>query len=120
MRGLVLALALLMGGCSAFHEKPLPPSEATKIDVDIRWVETADDIPLPAIVKRDAEGYAVWVDINKKRKCTIWAVKPYNADDFKHLNTLGHELLHCTDGHYHGRTRDMNGSEMLRQITDRP
>lgn len=119
MRGLVLALVLLMSGCSVFHEKPLPPSEATKIDLDIRWVDTAEDIPIPNMV-REGEGYTTWVDITEKRKCVIWVVKPYNADDFKHLNTLGHELLHCTDGHYHGRTRDKNGSEMLKEITDRP
>ena len=120
MRAIIIMIAVLLGGCSAFHEKPLPPSEATEVLLDVRWVESVDDIPIPYVARRDVEGYTVWVDINDKRKCTIWAVKPYNADDFKHLNTLGHELLHCTDGHYHGRTRDKNGSEMLREITDRP
>ena len=110
-RGDWIAIAIsfmFLSGCSAFHEKPLPPSEATHIDLDVVWVETESD--LPGYIS-EASGAAVYFDIDDKRYCTIYAIKPYNLDDFKHLNTLGHELLHCTDGNFHNPVYDKNSIE---------
>ena len=97
---------MFLSGCSAFHEKPLPPSEAKHIDLDVVWVESVKD--MPTYMDETVQGRAVYFDIDGMRHCTIYAIKPYNLDDFKHLNTLGHELLHCTDGKFHNPVYDKN------------
>ena len=120
MRYLFL-IALFVTGCTSFHEKPLPESDTTSLIVEIVWVESDSDFPLRNAYREDQRGLAVYADgFDGKRWCKIYAYKPYGVDDFKHLNTLGHELLHCTDGRYHGVERRKNGSEILEEIMDRP
>ena len=95
----LLPIVLLLSGCSAFHEKPLPPSEATDVRLQVSWVDSVADIP--KTYNADVNGAAVWFDSDGKRYCTIYMVKPYGLDDFKGLQTLGHEALHCTEGTFH-------------------
>jgi hypothetical protein len=99
MRPIILSLALILGGCSAFHEKPLPPSEATDVRLQVSWVDSVADIP--KTTSTDVNGTAVYFDVDGQRYCTIYMVKPYNLNDFKGLQTLAHEVLHCTDGRFH-------------------
>ena len=98
-------LVLLLSGCSAFHEKPLPASEATHIDLHVIWVDSAGDIPSYI---GEANGAAVYYDVGGQRYCTVYAFKPHNLDDFRALQTLGHEVLHCTDGEFHNPVFDKN------------
>jgi hypothetical protein len=37
--------------------------------------------------------------------CVIIAPHPRSAKDYERLVTLGHELVHCFDGEYHGKGR---------------
>ena len=115
--GIVL-VCIALTGC--IHEKPLPASQSTEFNVTIQWVESESEIPVDARNYRgDVDGYSVWFDRGGTRHCIIYAYKPYNVDDFNNLNSLGHELLHCTDGHYHGRTRDKNGIEYKEGVLNR-
>jgi len=34
-------------------------------------------------------------------KCAVWAFKPEGEHDYRYLQTLGHEVLHCFKGNYH-------------------
>ena len=110
----LLIMSLFLTGCSAFHEKPLPPSESTNILLDVVWVDSIKEIPRTG--KRDARGAAIWQAVKGQRKCTIYAFKPYNLDDFKGLQVLGHELLHCTDGNFHSPVNDKNFLEERRRM----
>ncbi len=47
-------------------------------------------------------GFAVWADPgNKPYWCRIHAVKPTRVKNDEKMDTLGHELLHCTIGTFH-------------------
>ena len=105
---------MFLSGCSAFHEKPLPPSEFTDLIVDVNWVDSYDDIPRYA--SEHVGGAAIYYEVDGKRYCSIYTVKPYNAGDFENLNTLGHELLHCTDGNFHNPVYDKNSREDRRDM----
>lgn len=123
MRYLIM-LALLMSGCTVFHEKPLPPSEATHVDLQVVWVDSYSD--LPGYIQDSATlvtGAAIYYDVediegDMKRHCTVWVIKPYNINDFKNLQSLGHEVLHCTDGKYHGRDGSAMAHEEFRERID--
>lgn len=120
---ILLATLLAFSGCGSFHEKPLPASEATHINLTVKWVDHEADIP--GYIKdsiRNTGGAAIYFDVEPvnaefpRRHCTIYMLKPYGDSDFKALGIAGHELLHCTDGEYHGRYRDMNGAELMGEM----
>jgi len=47
-------------------------------------------------------GFAVWANPgNKPYWCRIHAVKPTRVKNDEKMDTLGHELLHCTIGTFH-------------------
>ena len=47
-------------------------------------------------------GFAVWADPGRKPYwCRIHAVKPTSVKNSDKMDTLGHELLHCTIGTFH-------------------
>lgn len=96
---ITVILTLSVFGCSAFHEKPLPVSEATDVKLQVQWVDSRAD--LPKTYNADVNGTAVWFDANGQRYCTIYMIKPYGLNDFQGLQTLGHEVLHCTEGRFH-------------------
>lgn len=99
MKVIIIMIAVLLGGCSAFHEKPLPPSEATDVRLQVVWVESINDIPRTS--SADVNGTAIFFDVDGQRYCTIYLLKPYGLSDYARLNTLAHEVLHCTDGAFH-------------------
>ena len=109
----LLIMSLFLSGCSVFHEKPLPASEATHIDLHVIWVDSAGDIPSYI---GEANGAAVYYDVGGQRYCTVYAFKPHSLDDFRALQTLGHEVLHCTDGKFHNPVFDRNKLKMRREM----
>lgn len=112
MRTIIVAIAILIGGCSAFHEKPLPPSEATDVRLQVAWVDSIADIP--KTYNADVNGASVWFDVSDQRYCTIYMIKPYGLNDFAGLQTLGHEVLHCTEGAFHNPGYSNFGAEEAR------
>lgn len=101
----------MMSGC--IHEKPLSASQATDIILTVKWVHSEYEIPRNNNDWRTTTvGAAEYFDLDGKRYCTVYLFKPYNDNDFKALNTLGHEILHCTDGAYHGRYKSTHDDAM--------
>jgi hypothetical protein len=59
----------------------------------------------------DVRGCARWSEPAAQggpRICSIYAPAPRNERDLERFATLGHELMHCFDGHWHDRWGRMN------------
>ena len=48
-------------------------------------------------------GCSKWREVDGQRTCTIYSQAPRNEADVQRFATLGHELMHCTDGNWHDR-----------------
>jgi hypothetical protein len=59
-------------------------------------------------------GCSKWSEAGGQRTCTIYASTPRDERDKERFATLGHELMHCTDGAWHDRWGRMN-DERVRQ-----
>jgi hypothetical protein len=110
MRTAVLAAAFLAGCAST----PQPAPER----VAVVW-KRVDDVQAtcqkvsgrPEIFK--LRGCSTWTETDRtgERICSIYAPAPASERDTQAFATLGHELLHCFDGHWHDRWGRMNEPE---------
>jgi len=110
MRSALLAAAFL----TACASTPEPAPER----VAVVW-ERVDDVQgtcqkvsgRPELFK--LRGCSTWTatDSTGQRICSIYAPAPASERDTQALATLGHELLHCFDGHWHDRWGRMNEPE---------
>ena len=48
-------------------------------------------------------GCSKWRADGGQRTCTIYAPAPRDERDKERFATLGHELMHCTDGNWHDK-----------------
>jgi len=66
-------------------------------------------------------GCSKWREDGGRRTCTIYAQAPRDERDKERFATLGHELMHCTDGNWHDKWGRMT-DERVRQArkTDEP
>jgi hypothetical protein len=48
-------------------------------------------------------GCSKWREASGQRTCTIYAPAPRDERDRERFATLGHELMHCTDGNWHDK-----------------
>ena len=105
MRSALLAAAFLAACAST------PPPER----VAVLW-QRVDDVQAtcqklsgrPEIFK--LRGCSTWTETDNsgQRICSIYAPAPTSERDTQAFATLGHELLHCFDGHWHDRWGHMN------------
>ena len=111
MRALAL-LVFVLAGCAAVKDEPSTP-------VHIVW-QKVDDVQAAcegASGKREMFrilGCSKWREDGGQRTCTIYAQSPRNETDTQRFATLGHELMHCTDGNWHDRWGRMT-DERVRQ-----
>ena len=59
-------------------------------------------------------GCSKWRAEGGQRTCTIYAPAPRDERDTQRFATLGHELMHCTDGNWHDKWGRMT-DERVRQ-----
>ena len=110
MRAVALAAAFL----AACASTPRPAPER----VAVLW-QRVDDVQgtcqkvsgRPEIFK--LRGCSTWTqtDTTGQRTCSIYAPAPTSERDTQAFATLGHELLHCFDGHWHDRWGRMSEPE---------
>ena len=111
MRAFFLLLVFLAGCASVKDEAPTP--------VHIVW-NRVDDVQAAcegASGKRELFrilGCSKWREEGGQRTCTIYAPLPRDERDKERFATLGHELMHCTDGNWHDRWGRMS-DERVRQ-----
>jgi len=108
MRCLALAAALL-GACAS------PPRPAIE-PVVVVWNRVDDIQATCSQVSGRKElfrlrGCSTWSESAGSRTCAIYASPPKSEMDTQAFATLGHELMHCFDGHWHDRWGGMNGPE---------
>jgi hypothetical protein len=105
-------MLFLTASCSAVKDEPSTP-------VHIVWSHV-DDVQAAC---EDASGRrelfrilgcSKWREQGGQRTCTIYAPVPRSESDLQRFATLGHELMHCTDGAWHDRWGRMT-DEKVRQ-----
>lgn len=93
MRKFLLLLALFIGGCASFEERPLKVGTDTRYIILIRAYDTREEC------SRLSTSPPGWRPIAcatlRPTDCTI-RMQPDATDD-----TLGHEVRHCFDGDWH-------------------
>jgi len=105
-------VGLLLAGCAAVKEEPATP-------VHVVW-QKVDDVQAAcesASGKRELFrilGCSKWREAGGQRTCTIYAPAPRDERDRERFATLGHELMHCTDGNWHDKWGRMT-DERVRQ-----
>ena len=87
----------LLVGCVA--SEPLPKSYQNQFDLTVNW---EDNPTLSAPKELEQLGELNGYTAVGKGECIITAKKPTGEGDYPALETLGHELFHCTDQNYHG------------------
>lgn len=112
-RVLPLAAVLVLTGCAAMQHSipvseldsftPLPESQRVLNRVRVRW-ELRDDVSEVCMKKVGSVGGAQKV-MAKPIACAVWHVPTqecviYTGKQVAHV-TLGHELRHCFEGHFH-------------------
>ena len=92
-------LFLFLAACATVQDEPA---------VQVVWQKVDD----PNATCRDISGRrelfriagcSKWSEAGKQRTCTIYAATPRDERDKERFATLGHELMHCTDGAWHDR-----------------
>ena len=102
-RCLALVAGLLLSGCAGQAIEPIP--QEGSVTRRITWVIAGDPaeqcakVSRPLLMVGKALGCADWKDPNN---CVIYLRAPRNADDRRGIETLGHEVLHCFAGRFHG------------------
>jgi hypothetical protein len=109
---LFVLVFLVLAGCATVKDDPSAP-------VQIVWQKVDDVHATCEEVSGRREifrimGCSKWRDVGGQRTCTIYAQTPRNETDVQRFATLGHELMHCTDGNWHDRWGRMN-DEKVRQ-----
>ena len=112
MRFVVLLIAIALAGCSTVKSEADAP-------VQIVWQKVDDAHAACEEVSGRREifrimGCSKWRDVGGQRTCTIYAQTPRTEADVQRFATLGHELMHCTDGNWHDRWGRMT-DEKVRQ-----
>ena len=96
-----LLTALALAGCSTVNEEASTPVHVVWQNVDD--VQAAcEEISGRREVFRIL-GCSKWRDVAGQRTCTIYARAPRDERDVQRFATLGHELMHCTDGNWHDK-----------------
>ena len=112
MRVVVFLMAMALAGCSTVKNEADAP-------VQIVWQKVDDVHAACEEISGRREifrimGCSKWREAGGQRTCTIYAQAPRNESDVQRFATLGHELMHCTDGNWHDRWGRMN-DEKVRQ-----
>lgn len=99
MKRALVVLTLALAGCAA-----TPVADHA---VSVRWVKVSQPNSVcralaPRTVFFVIKGCAVWT----ADSCTIYARDARGVHDRDALTTLGHELKHCFDGHWHDQYGD--------------
>ncbi len=116
MRILLLLAFLLVAGCATTKDEASTP-------VHIVW-NKVDDVQAAcegASGRREIFrilGCSKWRAEGGQRTCTIYAPAPRDERDKERFATLGHELMHCTDGNWHDKWGRMS-DERVRQAKAR-
>ena len=101
MRFLVFLAVISLTACAAVDDDASAP-------VHVVW-QKVDDVQAvceQASGRRELfriMGCSKWRNVAGQRTCTIYAQTPRNEADLQRFATLGHELMHCTDGNWHDR-----------------
>jgi len=96
-----LSLIFLLAGCTVAKDEPSTPVHVVWSNVDD--VQAAcEDLSGRREVFRIL-GCSKWREADGQRTCTIYAPAPRSESDTQRFATLGHELMHCTDGNWHDR-----------------
>lgn len=107
----ILAVCLvLLAGCATVKDEPSSP-------VQVVWQNVDDVQAICEELSGRREvfrilGCSKWRDIGGQRTCTIYAQAPRNEADLQRFATLGHELMHCTDGNWHDRWGRMTDTKV--------
>ena len=101
MRLLVVLAFLFLAACSTVNEDASTPVHVVWSNVDDVQA-TCEELSGRREVYRIL-GCSKWRDAGGQRTCTIYAPAPRNENDLQRFATLGHELMHCTDGNWHDR-----------------
>jgi hypothetical protein len=112
LRFSILPVFLVLAACATLKEEPSTPVRVVWSNVDD--VQAAcEEVSGRREVFR-VLGCSKWREADGQRTCTIYAPAPRNEKDFQRFATLGHELMHCTDGNWHDRWGRMT-DERVRQ-----
>ena len=109
MRSLAILLVFL-AGCATVRDEASTPVHVVWQNVDDVQA-TCEELSGRREVFRIL-GCSKWRDIGGQRTCTIYAQAPRDERDLQRFATLGHELMHCTDGNWHDRWGRMTPEEM--------
>ena len=107
---IVGALAVALLGACASAPKPAPDQ------IVVVW-QRVDDIQATCNQLSGRKelfrlrGCSKWSDSAQSRTCAIYAPAPKSEMDTQAFATLGHELMHCFEGHWHDRWGRMNERE---------
>lgn len=101
MRFFAFLMAITATACSAVKDEASAP-------VHVVW-NHVDDVQAAcegASGRREIFkilGCSKWREAGGQRTCTIYAPAPRDERDKERFATLGHELMHCTDGNWHDK-----------------
>ena len=113
MRVLLLSLLVVTAGCSAVVKN----EDASPVHIVWNRVDDVQAACEGASGKRELFrilGCSKWREDDGRRTCTIYAPAPRDERDKERFATLGHELMHCTDGNWHDKWGRMT-DERVRQ-----
>ena len=111
MRSFAILLVLLAGCATVKDETSMPVHVVWQSVDDVQ--ATCEEISGRREVFRIL-GCSKWRDVGGQRTCTIYAQAPRDERDLQRFATLGHELMHCTDGNWHDKWGRMS-DEKVRQ-----
>jgi len=102
------AAAILAAGCAS-----TPPADPDG-KVEVVWMRVDDAQRVCQGLSGRKEflsilGCSRWSA--EQRRCEIYAPAPRSEADVQRFATLGHELLHCFEGHWHDRWGRMNDAK---------
>jgi hypothetical protein len=106
---------LLLAACATTKDEAATP-------VHIVWNQV-DDVQAAcegASGKRELFkilGCSKWREDGGRRTCTIYAPAPRDERDKERFATLGHELMHCTDGNWHDKWGRMTDDKVRQAKT---
>jgi hypothetical protein len=103
-------LLVLLAGCATVKDETTMPVHVVWQNVDDVQA-TCEEISGRREVFRIL-GCSKWRDVGGQRTCTIYAQAPRDERDLQRFATLGHELMHCTDGNWHDRWGRMTDAKV--------
>jgi len=101
MKVVVFLLCLFITGCSVVKNE-----ESTPVHVVWQQVDDVQAACEGASGRREIFrilGCSKWRTDGGQRTCTIYAPAPRDERDKERFATIGHELMHCTDGNWHDK-----------------